>query len=221
MKAPKTILLLLLLCGQPASAEDSVNLAVRVGSDSFDGSDFWISLIRHNLPPPESTQNWNRETAREFSVRIPTGSDSATMVFLKKNCEPVFVSLTPELLQTGLELDFSCGESILGSVTTTTGEPISGGTAKLDLSQILNFSPPDPDLSSWVIGEDGFFEIRGLLPGRYVVTVTSPDFMPASREVVLIKSDQSQELNFQMDRATYVTGRIVDRYGTEGSSTLL
>lgn len=214
MKAPKTILLLLLLCGQPASSEDSANLEVRQGPDSFDGSDFWIGLIRENLPPPESTQNWNRETAREFSVRIPTGSDSATLVFLKKNCEPVFVSLTSDLLQTGLALDFSCKESLLGRVTTTTGEPISGGTVKLDLSQILDFSPPDPDLSSWVIGEDGFFEIRGLLPGRYVVTVASPDFMPASREVVLIKSDQSQELNFQMDRATYVTGRIVDRYGT-------
>lgn len=214
MKAPKTILLILLLYGQTAGAEDSTDMKVRVQSDSIDGSEVWVGLILENVSSPESSEHWIRETAREFSVTIPTGSESATMVFLKKNCEPVLVSLTPELLQTGLALDFSSGVSMFGSVTTTSGQPISGGSVTIDLSQILDFSLPDPDLTSWAIGADGFFEIHGLLPGPYVVTVNSPDFMPASREVVLIESDQSRELNFQVDRATYITGRIVDRYGS-------
>ncbi len=214
MRIPGLVLVWLCLCSTSLLGERSMQVHVRVDDASYDGNEVWVGVVR-DAASSENPEHWVVETAREFSIGVPTVGKNSRLIFLKKNCVPFVVALTTELLETGVELHFSSGMSLHGSVATTTGQPIGEGNVSLDYNQDLGFSLPDPALTEWEIDPDGSFEIGGLSPGRYVATVTSPGFMPASQEVVLTVDGEAQEVSFQLAKAVYVAGRIEDRYGTK------
>lgn len=200
---------------------DSTHITVRLGTGSFDGNEIWVGVVEEDSASSPSHVHWSRESDREFSVEILTGSENTTLVFLKRDFAPVVVPITRIVKKEGLDLDFSSGISIRGSVTTVYGIPIGEGNVSLSHLGRPAFSPPNPDLFTWEIDEDGSFEIRGLLPDRgYKLTASAQEFMPASQEIVLLESEQELEVNFLLARATYLTGHIVDRHGSTVRGTL-
>ena len=210
-----TVVVSLLLSGYVVFGEDSIHVEVRVDIDSFDGNEIWIGVFGEDVADSKNTVFWICQSTREFSIAIPAGNQSWTVVFLKKNYVPIVKLLTPDILESGFELDFSSGLSIFGRVTATSGEPISEGSVSLNRLHDIEFFPPDPELSSWKIADDGTFEILGLQPGlKYVVAAVAPGFMPAITETILSEDELRQEMIFELAKATYVTGRIVNRYGT-------
>lgn len=216
MRIVLPIVVLTLLCSSNATGEDdSRSIDVRVTADSFDGNEIWVGVVRANENSSLNEDSWIRENAREFSVAIPTDIENTTLVFLKKNFLPVTVPLTADLVEDRFELEFTRGISIFGNVSNTSGVPITEGRVSLDRILPFEFVPPDPDLLSWAIAEDGTFEMHGLRSKlKYVVTATAPEYMPGLEEAVLSTDETQREVSFELARATYITGRIVDRYET-------
>ncbi|MCY3883353.1 MAG: carboxypeptidase-like regulatory domain-containing protein [Gammaproteobacteria bacterium] len=200
---------------------NSSHVTVRLGTDRFDGNEIWVGVVQEESASSPTDEHWIRESYREFSVEIPAGSEKSALVFLKRNFAPVVVPLTRKVMEEGFDLDFSTGISVMGSVTTVSGNPIGKGSVFLSHMGRPAFSPPNPDLFTWEVEEDGSFEIGGLLPDRgYKLTASAQEFMPASHEIVLLESEQEPVVNFLLARATYLTGHIVDRHGSTVRGTL-
>lgn len=216
MRIVLPVVALTLLCSSYATGEnDSFSIDVRVTADSFDGNEFWVGVVRADETSSLNEVSWMREHAREVSVSIPTDIENTTLVFLKKDFVPVTVPLTADLVEDKFELEFTRGISIFGNVSNTSGVPITSGRVSLDRILPFEFVPPDPDLLSWAIAEDGKFEMHGLQPDfKYAVTATALEYMPGLEEVVLSADETRREVSLELARATYITGRIVDRYET-------
>lgn len=207
------VVLSLFCSGYATGEDDSRFIDVRVTTDSFDGNEIWVGVVRANKNSSLNEDSWIRENTREFSVAIPTDIENTTLVFLKKNFLPVTVPLTADLVEDRFELEFTRGISIFGNVSNALGVPITEGSVSLDRILPFEFEPPDPELLSWAIAEDGTFEMHGLRSKlKYVVTATAPEYMPGLEEVVLSADQTRREVSFELARATYITGRIVDRY---------
>ena len=216
MRFQSTLVLTLILLSFGSSGEETSLLNVRVQTESFDGNEIWIGVLGEEVATSPDSTSWSRESTPEFTVTVPSHSDGSTLVFLKKDCVPVVKLLTPELLETGLDLKFSSGISIFGLVTTTSGKRLAEGRVSVDRLHNLKFDAPDPELWSSEIADDGTFEIQGLQPNlKYLVTAIAPDFMPAIAETLLSKDESRRVLNFQLVKATFITGHIVDRFGTK------
>ena len=213
MRILAVIVLTFLYCCYATNGEASNQVEVRVSDDSFDEGEIWVGVLRADDSSSGNRASWIRESARDFYVDVPAGGEDSILVFIKKNYPPVTVSITQELIMDGFELEFSSGISIFGSVSTTSDQRITEGSVSLDRIHDFELVPPDPALLSWEIAEDGTYEIHGLQPElKYVLTVSAPEFMPALEEMMLSVDETRREVNFQLARATYVTGRIVDRY---------
>lgn len=209
------VTLYLTVCSITTNCADTIHLDVGVGANSFDENEIWVGVVRAGERSSLNEISWTRENAQKFSAAIPTDMENSTLIFLKKNYLPVIVLPTPELVEDGLELNFISGITIFGSVSNTAGVPITEGRVSLDRILPFEFVPPDPDLLSWAIEEDGTFEMHGLQPDfKYVVTATASEYMPGLEEVVLSADESRREVSLELARATYITGRIVDRFET-------
>ena len=206
-------LFILLLSSLVWCEEDSVSLEVETIDEGVDRGDIWVGVFSGDLNSSVEPGGWIHQTANEFSLSIPANQDKSTLVFLRKDFVPIVVPLTAELMEAGIDLEFSEGIVVAGTVTSGANEAIAEGMVSLGNFHDFKFTLPDPSLSVWEVEEDGSYEIRGLQPGFYTVTAAAPEFMRANAEVELLESDRSRELNFSLLRAEYISGRVVDRYG--------
>ncbi|MCY3541402.1 MAG: carboxypeptidase-like regulatory domain-containing protein [Gammaproteobacteria bacterium] len=210
-----TLVLTLLLLSYGLSGAEPNILKVSVHTESFDDNETWVGVFEEGVTLSSDSISWSRESTPEFFVTVSSERD-ISLVFLKKNCVPIVQSLTPELLEAGLNLKFSRGVSIFGVVTMVSGESLPEGRVSIDRLHDVEFNTPYPELLSWEIEEDGTFEIHGLRPNfEYLVTADAPGFMPAIAETTLSTDETRREVNFQLAKATFITGHIVDRFGTK------
>ncbi len=214
MKVFCTLISWIMLSCPVVLADSSSHLNVTVEAASFDKYEIWVCVMQEGDSNTQMSEQWTRETAQEFSVSVPSGGEGSTLIFLKKNSVPLVIPFTRSLLETGLVLDFSSGITIHGTVATTNGEPVDAGNVSMKYHHEYSFSFPDPSLTLWDLGEDGGFEIRGLTPGRFVITASAPGFMPSSKEKILVEHEERTDVNFVLAKAVYVKGRVLDRYGT-------
>lgn len=216
MRVVLSIVVMIVICCFTAIGEDdSLSIDVRVANDKYDGTEIWVGVVRTDENPSLNDVSWIRESVREFSVAVAADIEGSSLVFLKKNFQPVTVPLTADLVENGIELEFSPGISIFGSVSTGSESQINEGIVSLDRILDSDLVPPEPELLSWKLAEDGTFEIHGLQPDlEYVVTASTTEFMPDFKEVVFVADESRREMNFKLAPATYITGRIMDRYGT-------
>lgn len=195
--------------------DDSHQVDIRINDDSGSLSETWIGVFDEKLDTLTNPSEWISETENVFSLSLPKNREETTLIFLQKDKVPVVIPVTLELIADGLDLDFSEGSVITGVVTTTAGEPIDDGEVLLNPYHEFDFHLPDPSLARWEVEDDGSFEIKGLRSGSYTVTAKAPGFMRASTEIEFVSTDQKQELNFQLPRAGYISGQMIDVYYTK------
>lgn len=220
MKFVSTATFALILFGLALTSCTQVQLEVRVKNESFTQGEVWIGIFPHGIATTSNLAEWKREVSRNFSIVVPTPNESSSLVFLQKDYEPIVVPLTLELVKTGIDLEFSDGISIAGKVTTTDGQAINAGTVSINNFHGFSFPLPNPNLLSWKINEDGTYVVNGLPSGSYTLSANAADVMPANAKVELAANDQIYENNFQLTKATYVSGRVFDRYGSPVQSNI-
>ncbi|MDE0093171.1 MAG: carboxypeptidase regulatory-like domain-containing protein [Gammaproteobacteria bacterium] len=214
MKFISTASFALILFGLALTSCTQIQLEVRVKNESFSQGEVWVGVFPHGITTTLDLDKWKHEVSRNFSIVVPTPNESSSLVFLQKDYEPIVVPLTLERVKTGIDLEFSEGISIGGKVTSTDGQAIKAGTVSINNFHGFNFPLPDPNLLSWVVNENGTYEISGLPSGSYTLTATAANFMPANAKVDLAANNQIYETNFRLTKATFVEGRVFDRHGS-------
>ena len=197
-------------------AEDVPLVPVQIAS-GFDGSPMWVGVA----DGVDNSLRWTYADTREFSVELPDTSGELSLIVLKRNAEPVVVSLTSELQVEGVAIEFSAGKSVSGTVVSAKdGTPITEGMVSVQFDEQLGIPLPEELVFAWDFEQDGTFEIRGLPLGAHTVSVLAPGYMPAELQVLVASADQPPELHFQLAKAVHIEGRIVDwRYGTTVEGT--
>lgn len=206
-KSFSVTLLLILLCTS-IFAEKSNIVEITV-SDWAEGDKIWVGVMEHGLDSPSI--QWELVSTREFSVEIPDTQQLPVLIFLKRDAIPVIRSMTTDLISTGLDIEFEAGLSIKGNVSTKkSGAPVTVGTVSLVFDEEFQFPLPDPSWFSRPVNSDGTYELRGIPPSKVVVTVSSPEFMPATITVELEEDASLLERHFQLSKAFYINGSIQD-----------
>lgn len=195
--------------------DDSHQVDIRIVDDSGNQSETWIGMFDETLDTLTNPSEWIFETENIFSLSLPKNREDTTLILLQKNKVPVVILVTLELIADGLAVEFSEGSVITGVVTTTTGEPIDDGEVLLNPYREFDFPLPDPSLAMWEVEDDGSFVIKGLQFGSYTVTAKAPGFMRANTEIEFVSTVEERELNFQLPRAGYISGQMIDVYYTK------
>lgn len=84
---------------------------------------------------------------------------------------------------------------ITGTVKRSTGEPVAQAIVAV----------AGPTNRSGMTDEDGYFEISGLAPGAYSVTVVRPGYVTSKRQAVDVKPDVATEVPFALAIASNET----------------
>ena len=155
---------------------------------------------------------WSFANTREFSVEIPERTSGLTLVLLKRDSIPVVKALTSESLAEAITIEFSEGKSVSGTVVAAKdGIPIPEGLVTVEFDDQLGIPIPEKEsVFAWELEEGGTFEIRGLPRGVHTVSVRAPGYMPAEQQIQVDVEGQPPELHFQLTKAHYLRGRIVD-----------
>lgn len=206
-KSFSVTLLLILLCTSIFAAKSNI-VEVTV-SDWVEGDEIWVGVMEHGLDSP--SVQWELVSTRKFSVEIPDTQQLPVLIFLKRDAIPVIRSMTTDLISTGLDIEFEAGLSIKGNVSTKkSGAPVTVGTVSIVFDEEIQFPLPDPSWFSRPVNSDGTYELRGIPPSKVVVTVSSPEFMPATITVELEEDASLVERHFQLSKAFYINGSIQD-----------
>ena len=214
------VLLLIFIACVGASIDHEPRLEVRTNVDKLAGDAVWVGVFSGDFDSKSEPVAWFYQTAKVFSVSVPEDLEQSTLIFLRKNFVPVTVPLSDGLLEDGIDVEFSEGIVIAGIVTTKSHEPIAGGNVSLGNFHGFKFTLPDTSLAIWEVEEDGSYEIRGLQPGIYELIATAPEFMPSRTEIELAKNEPTRAVEFQLAKAVYASGYIMDRYRTKVQGTL-
>ena len=209
------VLLLTFVGGVGASTVLDLQLEVRTNVDEFDRDGVWVGVFSGDLDSEVEPVDWFYKTSHVFAVSVPEDLKKSSLIFLRKNSIPITVSLADALLEDGIDVEFSEGIVIAGSVTSKANEAIAESSVSLGNFHDFKFTLPDPHLTIWEVEEDGAYEIRGLQPGAYELIATALEFMPASTEIELAANELQRVVEFQLPKAVYVSGYIMDRYRTK------
>lgn len=203
-----SLTLLLTLWATSISAENSNIVDVTVPNWE-EGDEIWVGAVAQDKE--SNTVQWEHVSTREFSVEIPDTQQLPVLIFLKRDAIPVIRSMTTDLISTGLDIEFEAGLSIKGNVSTKkSGTPVTVGTVSIVFDEEFQFPLPDPSWFSRPVNSDGTYELRGIPPSKVVVTVSSPEFMPATITVELEEDASLLERHFQLSKAFYINGSIQD-----------
>ena len=170
----------------------------------------------------EQTIQWSFADTREFLIEVPKTNGDLTLVVLKRDAVPVEKALTSESLAEDVNVEFSEGKFVSGTVVAEKdGVPIPEGLVSVEFDEQLGIPIPEEEsVFAWELEEGGTFEIRGLPVGAHIVTVRAPGYMPAQQDVVVELEHGIQELRFQLIKAHHIQGCIVDwRYRTTVEGT--
>ena len=113
-------------------------------------------------------------------------------------------------------LDLAADAALAGTIKTTTGEPVRGAhvCAWHDFPEQLPADARAPVCTT--SGDDGSFEINGLVPAAWHVHASAPTFQPAALDspVPLLPAQQHRNLNLVLTPGgAELRGQIVDLHG--------
>ena len=203
-----SLTLFLILWCSTMSAENSDEIEVTV-TNWVEGDKIWVGVI--DQQQESSSVEWEQVSTSKFSVEIPDTQQLPVLVFLKRDAVPVMRSLTTDLVSTQLDIEFAAGSSIKGRVSTKKfGTPVTEGSVSIVFDEELQFPLPDPSWFSRPVNSDGTFDMLGVPPSKFVVTASSPGFMPAKETFIVDEDSDPLERDFQLSKAIYVNGSILD-----------
>ncbi len=114
---------------------------------------------------------------------------------------------------TGLEWFVEPGGSIAGRVESSAGEPVAGWQVHIDPA-----SPPGTGRitsGNVLTGEDGAFELGGLLPGDYRVSARGDGYVPPEPSAIhLDAGDHVADVVLSLGGGATVRGTVTDASGT-------
>lgn len=193
---------------------------VEIVSDSDEYS-MWVGVVDED--DADQVIQWSHQSSRDFDIEYSVSGGNPIVVVLKRDFVPIIRSLPTDVLTDGISVEFSEGESLSGSVVSAKdGSVISEGLVTLQFDETRNIPlPEDIPVFAWELAEDGTFEIRGLPLGEHTVSVLAPGFMPADQTVIVEPENEPQTLQFQLAKAEYIHGRLVDyKYRSRVEGTL-
>ena len=199
---------------------ESEKVPVEIVSDSDEYS-MWVGVGDED--DADQVIQWSHQSSRDFDIEYSVSGGNPILVVLKRDFVPIIRSLPTEVLTDGISVEFSEGESLSGSVVSAKdGSVISEGLVTLQFDEARNIPlPEDIPVFAWELAEDGTFEIRGLPLGEHTVSVLAPGFMPADQTVIVEPENEPQTLQFQLAKAEYIHGRLVDyKYRSRVEGTL-
>lgn len=200
-------------------ADEQTSVPVNI-VNGLDENPIYAALVPHD--GTEQTIQWSFADTREFLIEVPETNGDLTLVVLKRDAVPVEKALTSESLAEEVNVKFSEGKFVSGTVVAEKdGVPIPEGLVSVEFDEQLGIPIPEEEsVFAWELEEGGTFEIRGLPVGAHIVTVRAPGYMPAQQDVVVEQELGIQELHFQLIKAHHIQGRIVDwRYRTTVEGT--
>ena len=192
-----------------ATSETIKSIPVQISS-GFDGNPMWVGVWTENQK--ERASDWSYEDTQSFSVEISSAFGGKRLIILKRDAVPVIQTLTPASISSGITVEFSDGATVSGTVVSVKdGSPVSEGLVSVRLDETLDIPmPEDTAVFVWDLEDGGALEVRGLPPGEHTVSVLAPGYMPAEQQVLVESTDLTHQLNFQLSKAEYIHGRIVD-----------
>lgn len=191
--------------------EELPALAVLIVPEQIDGSEIWYGLFKGDITDRSSLLYWLQSRDHNLVLPLNGNRDNLTLVVLKKGSVPNILSLTSELIDQGVSIEFSAGGSVHGHVVSMEGEPIKDASLKVSYPREVRFSMPESTTLDWEVDDEGSFRIDGLPEGSNTVIATALGFMPSKpTEVRIEQKDESLERNFRLARAVHISGRILD-----------
>ncbi|MCY3540442.1 MAG: carboxypeptidase-like regulatory domain-containing protein [Gammaproteobacteria bacterium] len=195
------------------SADEPITVDVSV-SDWTAGSKIWVGVLDESQD--STTVQWKLEQTNEFVVEIAESNRQSLpkLLFLKKNSAPVVIPLRAESISSGVAVKFDAGVSLVGTVARKShGTPVTSGTVSIAFEKEFEIPLPEPSWFSRAIEPDGYYEVRGLPVGTFVVTASSQGFMPVKETVKVSEVAEQQDFNLQLTKAAYIHGSIIDERG--------
>ena len=194
-----------------AKDNEFTSLAIQIDIEQYDGTELWYGLFRGDITDRSSLLYWQQSSDHNLVLPLNGHRDNLTLVVLKRDVAPKILSLTSELIDQGVLVEFSSGGSVHGHVLSMEGEPIKDASVKLAYPREFRFLPPESSSLDWEVDDEGSFQIDGLPEGVNTVTAAAPDFMPSQPVDVPVEQDgESLERNFRLAKAVHVAGRILD-----------
>jgi protocatechuate 3,4-dioxygenase beta subunit len=118
--------------------------------------------------------------------------------------------LKPGETLSGVEVRLRRGFTARGKVVDAeTGQPVHG--ASVSASRESDDGEPDVTSTGGTDGT-GLFELRGLAPGEYAVSIEARGYLRAEEEV-RIAPEEPESLSFALEKGASISGRVLDDSG--------
>jgi len=111
------------------------------------------------------------------------------------------------------ELRFQEGAKVGGTVQSLSGKPVQSALVRLDFLE--SFSAADKTFTSLQgsTNSNGEFEIKNLLPGRYLIWASHPSFAPVAEREIVIEPGPRQEVDFSLSKPASLRVVVRDHEG--------
>ncbi|MXX95268.1 MAG: hypothetical protein F4039_07050 [Gammaproteobacteria bacterium] len=208
---PKSILWFLFILVYPTSISPSGLESLKISfTEGCDNQPVWIGVSDE-----ENTGNsveWSIIESCANSLEVSEVTTSATVVVLKRDALPIIQDLSHLDFESGLKIKFSTGNSVNGSVMyRKDGVFVTQGEVSLRFDKELDLPlPNEATIFYWDIGQNGTFSMQGLPVGEHTVLISSPGYMLAEELIDFPDQKETTELPILLDKAVFVTGRIVE-----------
>lgn len=139
----------------------------------------------------------------ELVARAAGWAEARRTVTVEAGDDPQLVVLTVEQ-----------GGTLTGRIADASGQPLGGAAVSLRPVDALPALVVMPDAASLVerTGDDGTYDLRGLVAGEYRVRVTHEEYAPHEERVTI--SSDAHRLDIQLtDRGWSIAGRVVAATG--------
>ncbi|MYF53368.1 MAG: hypothetical protein F4039_08420 [Gammaproteobacteria bacterium] len=189
-------------------ADETLSIEVNL-SEYFEEKPVWIGKV--GKEGKRLIVNWSVHDSPELTFEIPITQSLSKLVFLRKDATPKIYELTADLVNQGLSINFSKGATVLGKVFSSKDKNVvTEGVIYVQFDTELEVPTPDSEhILSWEIEADGTFMIQGLPKGKHTISVVAPNYLLAEKVVVVHETEELYEVNFSLEKAVFISGRIV------------
>lgn len=208
---PKSILWFLIILVSTTSIStrglDSLKISFIEGCDN---QPVWIGVSDEENSG--NSVGWMTIESCANTVEVSEVTADATVVVLKRDALPIVQNLSSLDFKRGLKIQFSTGTTVNGSVASRKdGTFVNEGKVSLRFDKELDLPlPDDTTIFSWEIGQNGTFSIQGLPGGEHTVLISSPGYLLVEELIDFPDQKETTELPILLDKAVFVTGRIVE-----------
>ncbi len=207
----KSILWFLFVLVYPTSTSSSELDALKISFvEGCDNQPVWVGVSKEENN--SSSVDWLYIESCVHSLEVLEVPTRAKVVVLKRDALPIIQDLSHLDFESGLKIKFSMGNSVNGSVVSRKdGVFVTRGKVSLRFDKELDLPlPDDTTIFSWDIGQNGTFSMQGLSNGEHTVLISSPGYMLAEELIDFPDQKETTELPILLDKAVFVTGRIVE-----------